>query len=77
MNLGIGLGGVVGGLIATTADPHSFTVLYLLDAATFLAFVVVLGFVREPRPGPHCRTARPGRATGRCSGTARSSRCSG
>ena len=52
MNLGIGLGGVVGGLIATTADPHSFTVLYLLDAATFLAFVVVLGFVREPRPGP-------------------------
>ena len=52
MNLGIGLGGVVGGLIATTADPHSFTVLYLLDAATFLAFVVVLGFVREPRPAP-------------------------
>ena len=50
MNLGIGLGGVVGGLIATTADPHSFTVLYLLDAATFLAFVVVLGFVHEPRP---------------------------
>ena len=52
MNLGIGLGGVVGGLIATTADPHSFTVLYLLDAATFLAFVVVLAFVHEPRPAP-------------------------
>ncbi len=53
MNLGIGLGGIVGGLIATTADPHSFTVLYLLDAATFLAFVVVLGFVRgaEARAG--------------------------
>ena len=61
MNLGIGLGGVVGGLIATTADPHSFTVLYLLDAATFLAFVVVLGFVREPRaaPTPHGE-AKPG-----------------
>ncbi len=52
MNLGIGLGGVVGGLIATSSDPHSFTVLYLLDAATFLAFVAVLGFVREPKPGP-------------------------
>ncbi len=61
MNLGIGLGGVVGGLIATTADPHSFTVLYLLDAATFLAFVVVLGFVREPRPGPAPQgEAKPG-----------------
>ena len=61
MNLGIGLGGVVGGLIATTADPQSFTVLYLLDAATFLAYVVVLAFVREPRPAamPHGE-ARPG-----------------
>ncbi|HVN61894.1 MAG TPA: MFS transporter [Gaiellaceae bacterium] len=61
MNLGIGLGGVVGGLIATTADPHSFTVLYLLDAATFLAFVVVLGFVHEPRPAPAPRgEVKPG-----------------
>ncbi len=61
MNLGIGLGGVVGGLIATTAVPHSFTVLYLLDAATFLAFVVVLGFVREPRPGTaHHGEVKPG-----------------
>lgn len=61
MNLGIGLGGVVGGLIASTADPHSFTVLYLLDAATFLAFVVVLGFVREPRRVPAAHgEAKPG-----------------
>ena len=61
MNLGIGLGGVVGGLIATTADPQSFTTLYLFDAATFLAFVVVLAFVREPRPAAMpLGEARPG-----------------
>ena len=61
MNLGIGLGGVVGGLIATTADPQSFTTLYLLDAATFLAFVVVLAFVREPRQAAMpLGEARPG-----------------
>jgi predicted MFS family arabinose efflux permease len=49
MNLGIGLGGVVGGLIATTADPGSFTRMFLLDAGTFLVFAVILATVREPR----------------------------
>jgi MFS family permease len=48
MNLGLGLGGLVGGLIATTAHPSSFTTLFLLDAATFLVFIVVLSTVREP-----------------------------
>jgi MFS family permease len=48
-NLGIGLGGLAGGLIATTADPTSFTVLFLVDAVTFLAFVAALVFVPEPR----------------------------
>jgi MFS family permease len=51
-NLGIGLGGVAGGLIATTANPTSFTVLFLVDALTFLAFVAVLPFVTEPRLEP-------------------------
>lgn len=50
MNLGIGLGGVIGGLIATTADPASFTRMFLLDAATFLGFAAVLTAVREPHP---------------------------
>ena len=49
MNLGIGLGSVVGGLIATTSDPASFTRLFLLDAASFLVFVLVLAGVSEPR----------------------------
>jgi MFS family permease len=48
MNLGMGLGGVIGGLIATTSDPESFTKLFLLDAATFLVFVGVLSTIKEP-----------------------------
>ena len=47
-NLGIGVGGVIGGLIATTSSPTSFTVLFLVDAATFLVFVAALAFVPEP-----------------------------
>jgi MFS family permease len=48
-NLGIGLGGVAGGLIATTTDPTSFTVLFVVDAVTFFAFVFAIAFVPEPR----------------------------
>jgi len=48
MNLGLGLGGVIGGLIASTSHPRSFTVLFLLDAATFLVFITILATVDEP-----------------------------
>lgn len=48
MNLGIGLGGLTGGLIATVAHPSSFTLLFLIDAATFLAYVGVLALVHDP-----------------------------
>src|SRR4051794_33938433 len=48
MNLGIGLGGLTGGLIATVARPGSFTVLFLVDAATFLAYVGVLFLIHDP-----------------------------
>src|ERR1700694_1211611 len=47
-NFGVGLGGVAGGLIATTSNPTSYTVLFALDAVTFLVFVVVLWFVPDP-----------------------------
>jgi MFS family permease len=60
-NLGIGLGGLTGGLIATTADPTSFTILFLVDAATFLGFVAVLPFVPDPKLPPLEEGARPGR----------------
>lgn len=54
MNLGIGLGGVVGGLIASVDDPSSFTVLFLVDAVTFLAYIGAVAFIPE---GPSERTA--------------------
>ena len=47
MNLGVALGGLVGGFIAS----WSFTALFLLDAGTFLAYVVVL--LRITPPGLH------------------------
>lgn len=47
-NLGIGLGGLLGGLIATTADPSSFTVLFVVNALTFFLFVGMLFFVPDP-----------------------------
>ena len=59
-NLGVGLGGVAGGLIATTDNPTSYTVLFMLDAATFLAFVVALAFVRDPGVS-RAETEAPGR----------------
>jgi MFS family permease len=56
MNLGIGLGGVTGGFVAT----ESFRALFLLDALTFVAYAVVLAaFVHAPaRPAAHAE--RPG-----------------
>jgi MFS family permease len=49
-NLGIGLGGVAGGFIATTSDPTSFTILFLVDAVTFFGFVAALAFVPKTIP---------------------------
>lgn len=57
MNLGLGLGSMTGGLIATTARPGTFTVLFLIDAATFLVLVGVLGLVPEPPAPPRERDA--------------------
>jgi predicted MFS family arabinose efflux permease len=50
-NLGIGLGGLAGGLIATTTDPTSFTVLFVVDAITFFVFVGMLLLVPDPEIG--------------------------
>src|SRR5437016_2859989 len=59
MNLGIGLGGLVGGAIATVHHPHSFTILFLADAATFLVYVAVLAFVPDPGVGGEAHAAKP------------------
>jgi predicted MFS family arabinose efflux permease len=42
MNLGVGLGALVGGLIATTERPGSFTVIFLIDAATFVLYLTIV-----------------------------------
>lgn len=49
LNLGIGLGGLTGGLIASSSDPSSFTVLFVVDAATYIGMIFVLPFVPEPQ----------------------------
>ncbi len=59
MNLGIGLGGLVGGQIARVADPRTFTVLFVLDALTFLVYVGALAFVRDPGAEPAHADAAP------------------
>jgi MFS family permease len=51
MNLGIGLGALVGGLIASAESPESFTALFLLDALTFLVFAFILRAVPDPPLG--------------------------
>ncbi len=63
MNLGIGLGALAGGLIATTESPSSFTVLFLLNSVTFLAYAgVMLALVPSPATGRRAAEAgeRPG-----------------
>jgi len=47
MNLGIGLGGLVGGQIASVGHASSFTVLFAVDAVTFLLYVGVLALVAD------------------------------
>src|SRR5262245_980534 len=61
MNLGIGLGALAGGLIASSDSPGSFTALFLLDAATFLVYAcVMLVLVPEPERGDHGHAGRAG-----------------
>jgi MFS family permease len=49
MNLGFGLGALTGGLIAVADSPETFTILFLVDAASFLAYAVVM-FALVPEP---------------------------
>lgn len=42
MNLGIGIGALIGGVIADADRPGTFVVLFALDAATFLVYLAVL-----------------------------------
>jgi MFS family permease len=59
MNLGIGIGALAGGFIATTDSPGSFTVLFLLNAATFVVYAAVM-LVLVPSPDLSGGTEAPG-----------------
>jgi MFS family permease len=59
MNLGFGLGALAGGLIAAADTPRSFEVLFLLDAASFLAYALVMVWL-VPSPAG-AGTHAPGR----------------
>jgi predicted MFS family arabinose efflux permease len=53
MNLGTGLGAAAGGLVATTEDTTSFTILFLANAATFVLYMLILTRVPSAKPEPH------------------------
>lgn len=48
-NLGLGVGGLIGGHLVDTTSASSFTVLFSIEAAMFLLLVVVMATVRMPR----------------------------
>lgn len=61
MNLGVGLGALAGGLIASAEHPWTFTVLFVFDAITFLAYLGVLyAFIPAPELSGRTEGSRPG-----------------
>jgi MFS family permease len=61
-NLGFGVGGAVAGLIAASARPGTFTALFLIDAATYAAFLALLTVLPNTRARPEHREASGYRA---------------
>ncbi len=59
-NLGFGIGGALAGLIAATSSPGTFTALFVIDAATYAAFLGLLAFV----PAGGASEAPPDEPTG-------------
>jgi MFS family permease len=59
-NLGFGIGGALAGLIAVSAHSGTFTVLFLIDAATYAVFLALLTAVPEGRPAPDRTAEAPG-----------------
>lgn len=55
-NLGLGVGALSGGLIASTSSPSTFTTLFLVNAATFAAYGLFVARVRVPPAAAQERT---------------------
>ncbi|MFJ1649619.1 MFS transporter [Streptomyces sp. NPDC088258] len=49
-NLGLGVGGLIGGQLVDESRPGSFLLLFSVEAAMFLVLAAVAGTVRMPRP---------------------------
>ncbi|MGF1427673.1 MFS transporter [Kitasatospora sp. LaBMicrA B282] len=52
VNLGMGIGALVGGQIVDPSDPATLTRLFTIEALTFLGLAAVTGTARIPRPAP-------------------------
>ncbi|MGW8636754.1 MFS transporter [Streptomyces sp. NPDC055793] len=61
-NLGLGVGGLIGGHLVDATSASSFTLLFAIEAAMFLVLVAVMATVRVPR-APRVE-AVPGQASG-------------
>jgi MFS family permease len=48
-NLGLGVGGLIGGHLVDTTSASSFTLLFAIEAAMFLVLVAIMATVRAPR----------------------------
>src|SRR5438132_10191812 len=48
MNVGVAIGGVAAGLIASVGHPRTFNVLFAIDCVTFVGYMLVLARVRAP-----------------------------
>lgn len=65
-NLGLGVGGLIGGHLVDTSRVSSFTLLFAIEAAVFLLLVVVMATVRMPRaPRVEAAAADVGPGAGR------------
>ncbi|MFF4400043.1 MFS transporter [Streptomyces sp. NPDC001480] len=62
-NLGLGVGGLIGGHLVDTTRVSSFTLLFAIEAAIFLLLVVMLSTVRMPH-SPRIEEAPAGSAKG-------------
>ncbi|MEU6577659.1 MFS transporter [Streptomyces sp. NPDC046805] len=60
-NLGLGVGGLIGGHLVDTTRVSSFTLLFAIEAAIFLLLVVLMATVRMPH-APHIEDAPAGSA---------------
>ncbi|MFE3658490.1 MFS transporter [Streptomyces sp. NPDC059165] len=62
-NLGLGIGGLVGGQLVDASKAASFTLLFLIEAAMFVVLAVIAATARMPG-GPSIQDARPAAKAG-------------